>query len=51
MATHKDEEPCYYCICCGEHHGLAEDKLLSFRIHGETKRICKECADTIHGLM
>jgi len=42
------EEPVYCCVCgdlCDE------DCFQEFQINQETKTICDECVDTIHGLL
>jgi hypothetical protein len=42
-------EDMYVCCVCGEEHGL--DDIHKVEIKGEVKNICKECADTVHGLV
>jgi hypothetical protein len=39
----------YFCCICGEE--CYDDNINNLNIKGETKSICKECVDTIHGLM
>ena len=39
----------YHCCVCGEEHSF--DDIHEIEIKGETKNICKECADTVHGLV
>lgn len=39
----------YLCCVCGEEHGL--DHVHKIKVKGKTKNICKECADTVHGLI
>ena len=38
-----------YCCVCGEKHDSTE--LKKVEIKGEKKKICDECAETIHGLV
>ena len=42
-------EDLYLCCVCGEEHGF--DDIHEIEIKGEIKNICKECADTVHGLV
>ena len=42
-------EELYLCCVCGEEHGF--DDIHEFEVKGQTKQICKECADTVHGLI
>ena len=39
----------YICCICGEECGL--DDTYEFEVKGQSKQICKECADTVHGLV
>jgi len=39
----------YLCCVCGEEHGL--DDIHSVEVKGKPKNICKECVDTVHGLI
>jgi hypothetical protein len=39
----------FICCLCGEEHGLGD--LHDVQIKNETKTICNECVDIIHGLM
>lgn len=45
MCNERKEE---YCCVCGEKH--SPENIKKVEIKGETKKICKECVDTIHGL-
>lgn len=45
----KPSDDWYYCCVCGEECG--GDTLHEIDIKGDTKKICDECVDTIHGLM
>jgi len=38
-----------YCCVCGEKH--SQDTIKEIEIKGEAKKICRECVDTIHGLV
>jgi hypothetical protein len=40
---------CAKCCVCGEEHGL--DDVDHVEIKGETKKICKECATSIKGIV
>ena len=42
------EELCLCCVC-GEEYNF--DDTHEIEIKGETKNICKGCADTVHGLV
>ncbi len=44
-----NENDMYLCCVCGEEHGF--DDIHEIEIKGDIKRICKECADTVHGLL
>ncbi len=48
--TSKSDKDLYYCCICGNDFD-DEDTLREVNIKGETKTICNECVDTIHGLM
>ena len=37
------------CCCCGEEHGF--DDLYDVKIKGKDKKICKECATSVKGLI
>jgi hypothetical protein len=37
------------CCVCGEEHGLED--LHNIQVKGKGKKICKGCADIIHGLL
>jgi hypothetical protein len=37
------------CVCCGQEY-RTEDTF-EFLVKGRPKRICKECADIVHGLV
>ncbi len=37
------------CCVCGEEFGLGD--LHDVEVKGETKQICDECVDTVHGLV
>ena len=37
------------CCCCGEEHGL--DDMHDIKIKGKNKKICKECATSVKGLI
>ena len=37
------------CLVCGEEHGL--DDIHTFEMKGQTKKICQECLDVIHGII
>ena len=39
----------FICCVCGEEYGL--DDTHEFEVKGHPKQICKECADTVHGLL
>jgi hypothetical protein len=39
----------YLCCVCREQFGL--DDLQDVDIKGETKKVCDECVDTVHGLI
>ena len=39
----------YICCVCGEEHDL--ENIHEIEIKGEMKNICKQCADTVHGLV
>ena len=39
----------YICCVCGEEHGFED--IHEIEIKGEMKNICKQCADTVHGLV
>jgi hypothetical protein len=39
----------FACCVCGEDFGL--DDTHEFQVKGQTKQICKECVDTVHGLV
>jgi hypothetical protein len=41
-------EEVYICCVCGEEHDV--DDVRHIEAKGQTKKICKECLDTIHGL-
>jgi hypothetical protein len=43
------QEKGFICCLCSEEHGL--DEIHQFEIKGETKNICKGCADIVHGLV
>jgi hypothetical protein len=43
------DEDWHLCCVCGEEFGL--DDLHDVNVKGQTKQICKECADTVHGLV
>lgn len=38
-----------YCCVCGEKHD--SNKIHEIEVKGKTKKICDECAETIHGLI
>ena len=40
---------CALCCVCGEEHGL--DDIDHVEIKGETKKICKECATAVKGIV
>jgi hypothetical protein len=42
-------EDLYLCYVCGEEH--SSDDIHEIEIKGETKNICKGCADAVHGLV
>jgi hypothetical protein len=42
-------EDLYLCCMCGEEYSV--DDIHEIEIKGETKNICKECADVVHGLV
>ena len=42
-------EETYICCLCGEQYGF--DELHEVHVKGETKNICDECVDTVHGLL
>jgi len=39
----------FTCPVCGEEHGL--DEIHEFEENGETKKICKECATSVKGII
>lgn len=39
----------YTCVCCGQEY--PQEKTFTFLAKGRPKRICKECADIVHGLI
>ena len=41
-------EEVYVCCVCGEEHSV--DDMRHIETKGQTKKICKECLDSIHGL-
>jgi hypothetical protein len=45
----KMKEKHHVCLVCGEEHGL--DDIHNIEIHGENKKICKECAAAIKGII
>ncbi|PNX53751.1 MAG: hypothetical protein BV458_02725 [Thermoplasmata archaeon M9B2D] len=49
--THESNtaEELYLCCVCGEEHSF--DDIHHIEIKGETKNICRGCADTVHGLV
>ncbi len=46
--TVSDEDLHTCCICGGEHEKSITH---GFEVKGHKKYICKECADTVHGLV
>jgi hypothetical protein len=47
--TPKADTEFFICCVCGEEYGL--DDTHKFKVKGQTKQICRECADTVHGLV
>jgi hypothetical protein len=47
--TTSTREDLSYCCVCGD--VCEKDCFRELDINGETKKICDECVDTIHGLM
>ena len=44
-----EKERNFECCVCGEEHGIED--IYEFKVKEKTKQICKECADTVHGLI
>ena len=49
MGGEKNMTDLYICCVCGEEH--EEEKIHHIEIKDETKKICKECATAIKGLI
>lgn len=49
MKKKSKKEECFICSICGEEHGL--DNIYNVTVKKQEKKICKECADIIHGLV
>lgn len=45
----KVDEEYFVCCVCGEEYSPNDTH--EVEVKGQTKQICKECADTVHGLL
>jgi hypothetical protein len=48
-STSKPHDDQYICCVCGEECSNTDTR--NIEVKGETKTICNECVDTVHGLM